>query len=67
MSQTRLAAEKLVTQVKAIFRARLAANRWLSAQTRQRALEKLDALKISVGYPSRWIDYSSVEFIQLSW
>ena len=59
--ETRKAAEDLVARVKATFRARLAANTWLSADTRRQALEKLDALKISVGYPKRWIDYSGVE------
>ena len=59
--ETRKAADDLVARVKATFRARLAANTWLSADTRRQALEKLDALKISVGYPNRWIDYSGVE------
>ena len=59
--EARKAAEDLVARVKATFRARLAANTWLSAGTRRQALAKLDALKISVGHPNRWIDYSGVE------
>ncbi len=33
---------------------------WMSDATRQRALEKLNAIVNKVGYPDRWRDYSSV-------
>jgi endothelin-converting enzyme/putative endopeptidase len=33
----------------------------MSPQTKQKALAKLDALRIGVGYPDRWIDYSALE------
>jgi endothelin-converting enzyme/putative endopeptidase len=33
---------------------------WMSAPTRARALEKVGALNIKVGYPDRWKDYAGV-------
>lgn len=58
---TKVAAENLVGRIKAEFRLRLEGNKWLSADTRKYALDKLDEVRIDVGYPDRWIDYSSVD------
>jgi endothelin-converting enzyme/putative endopeptidase len=33
---------------------------WMSAQTKQRALEKLHGVVNKIGYPDKWRDYSSV-------
>ncbi len=33
---------------------------WMSAETKQRALEKLATFNPKIGYPDRWKDYSSV-------
>lgn len=55
------AVEDMVGRVHAEFRARLERNNWLTRATRQQALNKLDRVKISVGYPGNWIDYSSVD------
>jgi putative endopeptidase len=59
--ENKRAVEDLVGRIKAEFRARLVRNAWLSPQTRKYALEKIDKCKITVGYPSQWIDYSRVE------
>jgi putative endopeptidase len=48
------------------FRQRLAQNTWLTAPTRDYALEKLGKIKIVVGYPDKWIDYSSVDVKRLT-
>ncbi|MGE5660095.1 MAG: M13 family metallopeptidase [Actinomycetota bacterium] len=53
--------ESMIGRIKSVFRARLEANRWLSDTTRKSALEKLDRMVIKVGYPEKWIDYSSIE------
>jgi len=34
---------------------------WMSPETRQRALDKLDRFTPKVGYPDRWRDYSALE------
>ena len=58
---TRKAAEELVQLVKAEFRGRIAKNTWLSPATRREALAKIDAMKVRVGYPTEWIDYTGVD------
>lgn len=34
---------------------------WMSGPTKQLALEKLDAMRVKIGYPDKWIDYSALE------
>jgi putative endopeptidase len=53
--------EELVAQVAAAFHDRLRNNAWMTPQTRERALEKLDALRVKVGYPDEWETYEDVE------
>ncbi len=33
---------------------------WMSAETKQKAIEKLSAFTIKIGYPDKWKDYSSL-------
>ena len=33
---------------------------WMSDATRQKALEKLSVLKVKIGYPDKWKDYSEI-------
>ncbi len=33
---------------------------WMSDQTKEKALEKLHAFKVKIGYPDKWIDYSNL-------
>jgi predicted metalloendopeptidase len=58
---TRKAAEELVQLVKTEFRGRIARNAWLSPATRREALTKIDRMKVRVGYPTEWIDYTGVD------
>jgi putative endopeptidase len=60
-AESKRAVEDMVGRVHAEFRSRLAKNTWLTKATRQQALYKLDKVKISVGYPVKWIDYSAVD------
>lgn len=58
---TKQAVENIIAEVKAEFRERMAKNTWLTASTRSYALNKLDQMQLAVGYPERWIDYSSLQ------
>ena len=60
-AQSRSDAEALLKNVRAEFRKRLEQNTWLTAPTKSQALEKIDKIKIVVGYPDKWIDYSPVD------
>jgi putative endopeptidase len=52
--------EELVGNLKAAYRARIEKLDWMSPQTRQEALEKLDTYQIKVGYPDHPRDYSKL-------
>jgi len=54
-------AKAMVSDLIAAYRARIPNLTWMCPQTKQKALAKLDALRIGVGYPDRWIDYSTLD------
>lgn len=60
-AQSRADAEAVLANVRAELRQRLEQNTWLTAPTKSYALEKFDKIKIVVGYPDQWIDYSPVD------
>jgi putative endopeptidase len=51
----------LVKNVKQTLRERLAQLDWMSPQTRQQALKKLDAISVKIGHPDKWRDYSGLK------
>ena len=48
------------------YRQMLLEEDWLSEVTRQRAIEKLDAIRVNSLYPDKWNDYSELSFKGLS-
>jgi putative endopeptidase len=50
---------ELVKNVRAALRERLQTLEWMDAETRARAVAKLDAFTVKIGYPNTWRDYSS--------
>ncbi len=54
-------AKAMVSDLIAAYRARIPNLTWMSRQTKEKALAKLTALRIGVGYPDRWIDYSMLQ------
>jgi putative endopeptidase len=57
-------AQAMVAELITAYRARIANLTWMSAETKKKALAKLDALTIGVGYPDTWIDYSTLEVVR---
>ncbi|MGB7449391.1 MAG: M13-type metalloendopeptidase [Ornithinimicrobium sp.] len=53
--------EELVGNVITAFGQRIAELDWMGPQTRERALEKLDAFRPKIGHPPTWRDYSAYE------
>jgi putative endopeptidase len=51
---------ELVTNLKAVFRDRLAKLEWMTEPTRQKALAKFDRFTQKIGHPDTFRDYSSV-------
>jgi predicted metalloendopeptidase len=51
----------LVENLRAALRDRLKTLEWMDEPTRAKALAKLDAFGVKIGYPDKWIDYSSLK------
>jgi len=56
--------KEMVADLIAAYRARITNLSWMSAETKKKALAKLEALTIGVGYPDKWIDYSTLEIVR---
>ncbi len=54
--------EELVGNLLRAYRDSISALDWMSAETKQRAFEKLDMFRSKIGYPDSFRDYSSLEF-----
>ena len=48
----------------AAFGRRIDALDWMAPATKAKAKEKLAALKVGVGYPDRWRDYSGLRVVR---
>jgi putative endopeptidase len=57
-------AQDMVAGLITAYRARIANLTWMSAETKKKAVAKLDALTIGVGYPDTWIEYSTLEVVR---
>ncbi len=55
---SRTQALELAKRVEAAFQADIQQAQWMSAATKQEALRKLELVRVMIGYPERWRDYS---------
>ncbi|MGI6877421.1 peptidase M13 [Microbacterium sp. gxy059] len=53
--------DELVANLIEAYRRSIRSLEWMSPDTRERALEKLDSFTPKIGYPSAWLDYSALE------
>ena len=51
----------MVEAIRQAYRERIAKLDWMSSQTKQKALLKLNAIHPKVGYPDQWRDFSSLQ------
>jgi predicted metalloendopeptidase len=56
--------ERMVKNELAAFAERIDKLAWMAPQTKAQAKEKLAALKVGVGYPDKWRDYSGLEVVK---
>jgi putative endopeptidase len=56
--------EAMTEKLKAAFGRRIDALDWMAPATKARAKEKLAALKVGVGYPDQWRDYSGLRVVR---
>lgn len=52
--------EQLVENLRRAYKIRIEKLDWMSDDTRGRAIEKLDAFRAKIGYPTKWRDYSKL-------
>jgi putative endopeptidase len=52
---------ELVGNLKAAFRERITGLDWMTPETKQKALAKLEKFNTKIGYPDKWKDYSKLE------
>jgi putative endopeptidase len=51
----------LVENLRSAYRVRIENLAWMSQETKQAALRKLAKLRVKIGYPDRWRDYSTLQ------
>ncbi len=57
-------AEEMVRNEVAAFGRRIDRLDWMAPETKRKAKAKLAALKVGVGYPDKWRDYSALEVVR---
>lgn len=58
--EAKAAIEELVGNLIDAFRKRIEATTWMSDDTKLKAIEKLDAMGVKVGYPDEWQTYEDI-------
>lgn len=56
--------EAMVKDLLAAYHARISRLAWMSPKTKEKALAKLATLRVGVGYPDKWKDYSALEIVR---
>jgi putative endopeptidase len=64
LPETKHAVEAMVANILAEFGRRIDSLPWMAPATKARAKEKLSTLKIGVGHPEVWRDYSALEVVR---
>ncbi len=59
--EAKLKVNKLIDNLVASYRERIATRDWMSAETKKQANRKLDLLIRKVGYPDKWKNYSTLK------
>lgn len=54
-------AEKMIQNIILAYQNRISNLTWMSAETKIKAIEKLNKITIKIGYPDQWKDYSKLE------
>ena len=59
--------EEIGNAIKSVFAERIKALDWMSAPTKEKALKKLNAVIMKVGYPDKWKDLSAMQIDRSSY
>ncbi|MFM9904767.1 MAG: M13 family metallopeptidase [Pyrinomonadaceae bacterium] len=61
--ETKVGAERLVTNLLEAFRVGIQNLEWMSPETKAKAEEKRSLIKAKIGYPDKWRDYSGLRIV----
>jgi predicted metalloendopeptidase len=62
--ETKAKVQAMVGDLVKAFGKRIDALTWMSPETKAKAKQKLETLKVGVGYPDRWQDYAGLEIVK---
>jgi endothelin-converting enzyme/putative endopeptidase len=60
-AEAKAKAEKMIKNVIQAYQNRINNLTWMSAETKVKAVEKLNKITIKIGYPDKWKDYSTLD------
>jgi putative endopeptidase len=63
-AETQAKAQAMAADLVRAFAKRIDSLAWMSPETKVKAKQKLETLKIGVGYPDHWQDYSALEVVK---
>ena len=63
-AETRAKAQAMAADLVRAFAKRIDSLAWMSPETKVKAKQKLETLKVGVGYPDHWRDYSALEVVK---
>jgi predicted metalloendopeptidase len=61
--QAKAAMSQLVENLRAAYKVRISKLPWMSEETKQAALKKLEKINVKIGYPNKWRDYASLDIV----
>ena len=61
--EAKAAMDELIAKLVEAYRQSISELEWMTAETRERALDKLSKFTPKIGYPVKWRDYSSLEVV----
>lgn len=59
--------ELMVENIREVFRERISTRDWMTEETKQKALEKLNAFTYKIGYPNKWKSFEGLELSPTSY
>lgn len=59
-AEAKVKARKMIDNIVQAYRNRINNLTWMTAETKAKAIEKLNKINIKIGYPDKWKDYSAL-------
>lgn len=61
--ESKAVVDQMVENLRSVFRERINGLTWMSEETKEKALQKLESFDKKIGYPKKWTDYSSLDIV----